>query len=140
MPNRDRAPFRFLKLTVAACFVVPSLLFLYVAALEWRSASHQADERLETNLNILQEHALKVLETIERTIAEVDQMTDGVSDAALIKREPQLYQRLSTIVSTLPQIQSIAIVGADGWLRVSTLGSPPVQQDQSQLDYFKTLS
>ncbi|WP_315836771.1 hybrid sensor histidine kinase/response regulator [Bradyrhizobium prioriisuperbiae] len=127
-------------MTVAACFVVPSLLFLYVAALEWRSASHQADERLETNLNILQEHALKVLETIERTIAEVDQMTDGVSDAALIKREPQLHQRLSQIVTALPQIQSIAIVGADGWLRVSTQGSPPVQQDQSQLDYFKTLS
>ncbi len=71
MPNRDRAPLRFLKLTVAACFVVPLLLFLYVAALEWRSASRQADERLETNLNILQEHALKVLETIERSIAAV---------------------------------------------------------------------
>lgn len=140
MPNRDRAPLRFLKLTVAACFVVPSLLFLYVAALEWRSTSHQADERLETNLNILQEHALKVLETIERTIAEVDQLTDGVSDAELIKREPQLHQRLSRIVAALPQIQSIAIVGADGWLRVSTQGSPPVQQDQSHLDYFKTLS
>ncbi len=140
MPNRDRAPLRFLKLTVAACFVVPLLLFLYVAALEWRSASRQADERLETNLNILQEHALKVLETIERSIAEIDQVTDGLSDAELLKREPQLYLRLSKIAETLPQIQSISIVGADGWLRVSTLGSPPVQQDQSLLDYFKVLS
>src|SRR5882757_9375725 len=108
MPNRDRAPFRFLKLTVAACFVVPLLLFLYVAALEWRSASQQANERLETNLNILQEHALKVLETIERSIAEVDQLTDGFSDAELLRREPQLYQRLSKIAEALPQIQSLS--------------------------------
>jgi len=140
MPNRDRAPLRFLKLTVAACFVVPLLLFLYVALLEWRSASRQADERLETNLNILQEHALKVFETIERSIAEVDEMVDGLSDEDMIKREAQLHARLGKIAATLPQVDAISIVGADGRLRVSTSGLPAVQLDWSQRDYFKALA
>ncbi|MGO4717172.1 ATP-binding protein [Bradyrhizobium sp. 2TAF24] len=120
--------------------MVPLLLFLYVALLEWRSASRQADERLETNLNILQEHALKVFETIERSIAEVDEMVDGLSDEDMIKREAQLHARLGKIAATLPQIDAISIVGADGRLRVSTSGLPAVQLDWSQRDYFKALA
>jgi two-component system, NtrC family, sensor kinase len=140
MQNRDKAPLRFLRLTVAACFVVPLSLFLYVGLLEHNSASRQADERLETNLNILQEHALKVFETIERSIAEVDEVIGGVSDDDLVKREPELHARLSKIAATLPQIQSISIVGPEGRLWVSTSGSPSVQLDLSQRDYFKALS
>ncbi|MEW6644467.1 MAG: cache domain-containing protein [Pseudomonadota bacterium] len=120
--------------------MVPLLLFLYVALLEWRSASRQADERLETNLNILQEHALKVFETIERSLAEVDEMVDGLSDEDMIRREAQLHARLGKIAATLPQIEAISIVGADGRLRVSTSGLPAVQLDWSQRDYFKALA
>ncbi|MBR1217055.1 response regulator [Bradyrhizobium sp. U87765 SZCCT0131] len=125
---------------MAASFLVPLLLFLYVAMLEWTSASRQADERLETNLNILQEHALKVFETIERSIAEVDEVIDGLSDQELIAREPQLHARLGKIAATLPQVQSISVVGADGRLRVTTAGLPAVQLDWSQREYFKALA
>jgi two-component system NtrC family sensor kinase len=140
MPNRDKAPLLFLRLTVAACVVVPLLLFLYVATLERNNAIRRADEHLETNLSILQEHALKVFETIERSIAEVDEVIDDYSDDDLIKREPDLHVRLGRIAATLPQVQSISIVGANGQLRVSTLSSPPDTADRSERDYFKALA
>ena len=47
MQTRGRAALRFLTLTVAGSIVVPLGLFIYVAAMERRSAFRQADERLQ---------------------------------------------------------------------------------------------
>src|SRR6478736_9472029 len=104
MKTRGRAALRFLTLTVAGSIVVPFGLFLYVAALERRAAFRQADERLEYTLNITQEHALKVLETVERTIAEVDEITDGWTGEAVRVQEQRLHDRLDRIVKALPHV------------------------------------
>lgn len=140
MQTRGRVALRFLALTVAASIVVPLMLFAYVAFLERRNVFRQADERLEYTLNIVQEHTLKMLETVERAIAEVDEMTAGWNDPTIRMRESILHAKLARIVKALPYVQAIGIVSADGRIQASSDTSPVPAVSLAERDYFKALS
>ena len=47
-----------------------------------------ADERIDRSLDVLQEHALKVFETVDRTFAEVDEIVRGMSDDEIRAAQP----------------------------------------------------
>lgn len=140
MKTRGRATLRFLALTVAGSIVVPFGLFIYVAAMERRAAFRQADERLEFTLNIIQEHALKVLETVERAIAEVDQITEHWSDSAIRMQEARLRERLEHIDKSLPHVQAMAVVSKEGRPLVASIATPASGINLSEREYFKELS
>ena len=57
----------------------------------YRHIHSVADERLERTVNILQEHALKVFETIERGIAETNEIVRGMSDDEIVADEARLH-------------------------------------------------
>jgi two-component system NtrC family sensor kinase len=125
---------------VAASILVPLMLFAYVAFLERRNAFRQADERLEYTLNIVQEHTLKMLETVERAIAEVDEVTAGWNDPTILMRESMLHARLARIAKALPYVQTIGIVAADGRIQASSRTYPVPIVSLAERDYFKALS
>lgn len=67
----------------------------------------RADERIERALDVLQEHALKSLQTVERAIAEVNETLRGAPDDEIRSRESELYLRLKRTQQALPQIEAI---------------------------------
>jgi len=65
MTSRDSASaIRVLRWLIAASIVFPLALFGYAGVTNYRAAWTGADERIERTLDVLQEHALKVFETV----------------------------------------------------------------------------
>src|SRR3546814_10317960 len=93
---------RPLRVLRAAAIVVPAGLFLF-AALESRQwLFRDAEETVRANAAILQEHALKVLETQDLVIQELDARLAGRAWSE-IRGSPTLHAVLARIVHDLKQ-------------------------------------
>jgi two-component system, NtrC family, sensor kinase len=138
MLTARHAAIRLLKLMMVASLVLPAVLFAFAATVSYRNFERVADERIDRSLDILHEHALKVLQTVERTFAEIDEVVRGMSDDDIRRNEVMLHARLKRIDDALPQVQGIAIIDRSGNPLVSA-NLFPVQNDinLSDRDYFK---
>ena len=138
MLTARHAAIRLLKLMMVASVVLPAVLFAFAAWVSYRNFEGVADERIDRSLDILHEHALKVLQTIDRTFAEIDEITRGMSDDDIRSNEASLHARLKLIDDALPQVRGIAIMGRDGHPLVSSnLAAVPKDLNFSDRDYFK---
>jgi two-component system NtrC family sensor kinase len=131
-------PFWHLRLIVVLSLLVPAVLFGW-AAWETRSAiDRQADERIEGALDVLQEQALKSLQTVERSISEIDEVLRGLGDGEIRDAEADLYLRFKRTQQALPQIESIWVFDRDGHPMVSSTILPvPRDLDNSDRSYFR---
>jgi two-component system NtrC family sensor kinase len=138
MLTARHAAIRLLKLTMVASLVFPAVLFAFAGWVSYRNFERVTDERIYRSLDILHEHALKVLQTLDRTFAEVDEILRGMSDDDIRLNEGPLHQRLDQIVQALPQLQGMAIIDRNGHPLVSS-NVAPVQKDLdfTDRDYFK---
>src|SRR5271169_6145697 len=138
MLTARRAAIRLLKLMMVASLVLPAVLFAFAAWVSYRNFERVSDERIDRSLDILHEHALKVLQTIERTFSEVDEIIRGMSDDDIRANEGLLHARFKRIDDALPQVQGIAIMDRGGHPLVSSNTLPvPKDRDFSDRDYFK---
>ena len=74
MLTARHAAIRLLKLMMVASLVLPAVLFAFAAWVSYRNFERVTDERIDRSLDILHEHALKVLQTVERAFAEIDEI------------------------------------------------------------------
>jgi two-component system NtrC family sensor kinase len=138
MLTARNAAIRLLKFMMVASLVLPALLFAFTAWVSYGDIERVTNERIDRSLDIMHEHALKVLQTIERSFAEVDEIVRGMSDDDIRANESMLHGRLKRIVEALPQLQGITIVGRNGYPLVSANVLPaPRDLDLSDRDYFK---
>ena len=114
---------------MVASVVLPVVLFAFAAWLNYRHEYAVADDRIERSLDILHEHTLKVFQTVERAIAEVNEIVRGMSDDDIRRDQLHLHERLKHIVDALPQVRAIFLIDRDGRPLVS-----------SQLEYRATLT
>src|SRR5665647_3132789 len=137
MLTARHAAIRLLKLMMVASLVLPAVLFAFASWVSYRNFERVSDERIDRSLDILHEHALKVLQTIERTFAEIDEITHGMADDDIRLNEGSLHARLKRIVEAMPQLQGIAIMDRDGHPLVSANVTPvPKDLNFSDRDYF----
>jgi two-component system NtrC family sensor kinase len=137
MDNSQLSAMRLLRLAMLAALVLPLTLFAFVAITSYRHTQYVADQRIERTVNILHEHGLKVFETVERAIAETNEIVRGMSDDEIRANEKQLHERLRTLVEALPQLKSLWIFGANGRALVNSLVYPNPDIDFSDRDYFR---
>jgi two-component system NtrC family sensor kinase len=141
MLTARHAAIRLLKLMMAASLVLPAVLFAFAASVSYRNFEHVSEERIDRSLDILHEHALKVLQTVERSFAEIDEVLRGMSDDDIRLNQGALHVRLKRIVDSLPQLQRIAIMDRSGHpLVTSSVASGPKGLDFSDRDYFDALA
>jgi two-component system NtrC family sensor kinase len=118
--------------------LAPALLFAYATWSNHRAINERTRERIESALDVIQEHALKALQTIERTVAETNEVLRGLSDDELRREEARLSARLKRTQDALPHIQSIWAFGSDGRPLVSSTVLPvPRDLNNSDRDYFR---
>src|SRR3984893_250100 len=98
MLSARQSAIRLLQLMMVASVVLPAVLFAWASWLNYRQEYAIADERIEQSLDILHEHTLKVFQTVERAIAEVDEIVRGMPDEAIRGDQPRLHDRLKRIV------------------------------------------
>src|SRR5581483_7573784 len=139
MLSARHAAIRLLKLMMVASVVLPAVLFIFAAWVSYRNFERVTDERIDRSLDILHEHALKVLQTVQVTFGEIDAVTNQMSDDDLRLNEGPLHDRLRKIIAEVPELQGIAIIDRDGHALVSSNVVPvPKALDFSGRDYFKT--
>ncbi len=138
MHTERESAIRLLQFMMVASLVFPAALFIYASWNDYREIHAVADERITRSLDVLQEQALKVFETVDRTFAEVDEVVRGMSDDQIRAAQSNLHPRLERIVGVMPQLQTIVIIGRDGKpLASSTLPSVPADARFADRDYFK---
>ncbi|MEH6951749.1 ATP-binding protein [Nitrobacter sp. NHB1] len=134
------AAVRLLKALMVASVVLPMALFAITAWVDYRNFERITNERIDRSLDILHEHSLKVLETVERACAEVNEVVRGMSDNDIRLNEAALHKRLKRIVTDAPQMQGIEIIDRNGRPLVSSNDLPaPGDIDFSKADYFTAL-
>src|SRR5437660_432247 len=109
MRSARESAIRLLRLMMVASLVLPAVLFAFASWLSYRHENEVADDRIEQSLDILHEHALKVFQTGERAIAEVEEVIRGMSDDEIAGDQQRLHLRLKQIVDAVPQFQAILI-------------------------------
>ncbi len=129
--------FRPLLLIAILSVLAPAVLFSYATWQNYRAINSQANERIERALDVLQEHALKALQTVERSISEANEVLRGMSDEEIRAKESDLYLRLKRTQQALPQIESIWAFDRNGHPLVSSTILPvPRELDNSDRSYF----
>jgi two-component system NtrC family sensor kinase len=122
---------------MAASLALPVALFCFASTISYFSIHDAADQQIERTLDVAHEHALKVFETIDRSLSEINEIIRGIPDEGITSREPALHFRLKQLVDSLPQMKSAWIFDARGHALVNSLASPPPVVDFSDRNYFK---
>jgi len=138
MSSARETAIRLLLLMMIASVALPATLFVYASWVSYHEIHAVADERIRRSLDVMQEQALKVFQTVDRTFAEVNEIVRGMSDDEIRADAPQLHERLAGIVATMPQLYGIMLVGGDGRpLAASTLVAMPTGINLANRDYFR---
>jgi two-component system, NtrC family, sensor kinase len=138
MRTERESAIRLLQLMMIASLVLPAALLAYAGWNDYADVQSVADERIDRSLDVMQEHALKVFETVDRTFAEVNEVVRGMSDDQIRAAQATLHPRLERIAGVMPQLQAIVLVGRDGRpLASSKLTSVVTNANFADRDYFK---
>ena len=137
MQTAQRNSLRLLQWMMVASLALPLALFALASTVSWFSVNETADREIERSLDVVQEHALKVFETIDRSLSEIAEIVRDVPDAEIVAREQLLHLRLKQLVASLPQVKSAWIFDAKGHALVNSLVVPAPEIDFSDRDYFK---
>src|SRR3954454_22012263 len=121
---------------MAASLALPLALFVLASAVSWISINETADREIERSLDVVHEHALKVFETIDRSLSEIAEIIRGIPDAGIASREEALHQRLKQLVGSLPQVKSAWVFDAKGRALVNSLVVPAPEINFSDRHYF----
>lgn len=77
MQRAQRNSLRLLQWMMAASLALPVALFVIAASISYSSTRDIADREIERTLDVAHEHALKVFETIDRSLAELNEVARG---------------------------------------------------------------
>jgi two-component system, NtrC family, sensor kinase len=137
MRSARQSAIRLLQLMMVASVVLPALLFAFAGWLNYRHEHDLADDRIERSLDILHEHTLKVFQTVERAIAEVDEVMRGMADDDIRGDQPRLHERLKRIVEVMPQLRAIFLIDRNGRPLVSSqLAQVPTDFNARDRSFF----
>jgi signal transduction histidine kinase len=131
------ATIRHLQALAAAALLLPLLFFLFASWLSYRATQALAVERIERDLDVMQEEALKAFQSMNLAIDSIEDLLAGRSEAAIHADEAKLHQELRQILAALPEVQSVWLFGPTGHPQVITRDYPaPYAEDFGTLDYF----
>src|SRR6516225_9112672 len=137
MRSARQSAIRLLQLMMVASVVLPLVLFAFAGWLNYRHEYAVADDRIERSLDILHEHTLKVFQTVERAMAEVNEIVRGMSDDDMRRDQSRLHERVKRIVDALPEVRAIFLIDRDGRPLVSSrLTQIPADFDSRERSFF----
>jgi two-component system NtrC family sensor kinase len=135
--SAQRNSLRLLRWMMIASLALPVALFVVICLISHHAAWDEADHDITRSLDIVHEHALKVFETIDRSLAEANEVIRGLSDDDIRAREQELHLRLRQIVESMPQMKSVWVFDAQGRAVVNSLIYPAPDISFADRDYFQ---
>jgi signal transduction histidine kinase len=135
LPKPWRTSTAPLKALLVASVLVPALVFAIAAWKSYNDAFRHAGERARHVSYMLEEHALKTLDSLTLVLRMTDQYLRGV-DWETIRTSPALWQRVKDLQELTEQVGSIFVVDSAGNNPLTTRVFPPTDLNFSDRDYF----
>ena len=133
MLTAQRASLRQLDWILAAAIIAPALVFAFTAWFGYQTAKNLTDRQVLRARDVAHEHAIKVFETIDRTVVLMEEIASRTPSVD----EDRLHERLKSIVAGLPQIKSAWVFDGKGHSIANSIVSPSPKIDFSDRDYFR---
>jgi two-component system NtrC family sensor kinase len=137
MLTAQRQSIRLLQIVLVAAVAVPALLFCFAAWQGYKNTEKVAADQIDRSRDVLNEHALKVFEAVERSIAEINEIIRDMPDAEISANQQKLHDRLERMINSSPEVKSFWIFDRNGHPLVNSLTYPAPNVDFSDRDYFK---
>jgi two-component system NtrC family sensor kinase len=137
---RKSSALGLLRLLLAASVVIPLVLFLVTAWIDYNGDLQEAERDLARTSEVMRENAVRVFER-QRDVADgINDLVRGMDVPAILAAELPLHQQFAATIAHMPEIQSVLLVAASGEPLVSA-GIYPVPHDLnvSGRDYFKAI-
>ena len=136
--SRPRVPRSTIAL-LAVSIMLPLVLFGLAALQNWRDVVRAAEQHVERTTQILHEHALKIFETHQLMLDQINERLLTL-DWTNTHDVAALHELLTHMQKLLPQIVDIIITDPSGRIRTEALSETPnPATDLSDRDYFKAL-
>jgi len=113
---------RVLQGVLVASAILPAVLFAYASWQGYYTTKNVAERQIAQSRDVLTEHALKVFEAVDRTIAEANEIIRDMSDEKIGENAEGLHNRFKKLADQSSQIKSIWIFDRSGHAIVNTLG------------------
>src|SRR4051794_9643094 len=126
-------PFRYL---LFASVLVPLVILILAAIIDYDHLIEAAATEARKNVDVLNEHTLKVMETQELALNQIDDRTRGMSWDEIATSEA-LFQDLKRLVARLPQIDGVFLIRPDGVTAMTSRVFPAPSISFADRDYFQ---
>ncbi|WP_315781073.1 MULTISPECIES: ATP-binding protein [unclassified Bradyrhizobium] len=136
MQTAQRKSLTMLRWMMVASLALPVALFLIAGYVSYGTTYEEADREIRRSLDVVHEHALKVFETIDRSLSEIDEIVRDLTDADIKAREQVLHARLRQLSDALPQLKSAWVFDAHGRPLVNSMLYPAPDMSFLDRDYF----
>ncbi len=124
---------------LATSIVLPLALFGLAALQNWRDVERAAEHHVERTTQILHEHALKIFETHQLMLDQINERLRTL-DWTNARDVSALHDVLAHLQKLLPQVVDIIVTDPSGHVRTESLvDHPNPATDLSDRDYFKQL-
>jgi two-component system, NtrC family, sensor kinase len=129
-----------LRLLLIASLGGPALLLAVTGWMTYRVAFADAESEISRTSEVGREHASKVFDSFRLVTDRVQDVLEGLDDAAIRASEQTLHSRFARIIADLPQIRSFIVLDGDGHPLVATAAYPVSKSENlSDRDYFNAL-
>src|SRR4051812_44253125 len=126
---------QLLKVLLVCSLAAPAAVFMIYGGFSYFDSFHQAELRAGHLSRLLQEHALKVFETVGLVLQETDQRLRGVN-ADTVRSSRSLWEELKELEASSEQIDSIFVLDGKGKLLLTTRSFAAPEIDFSDRDYY----
>lgn len=134
----DLMAVRALRALTVAALIFPPILLCYACWSDYRNLDQLVTQRIESTLDVLQEHSLKVFQTTTRVLVETQQLVGLLRVGRSAELERTTHQALAELQRAVPEIESIWAFDRNGHPIVSSTIYPvPANLDNSDRDYFR---
>ena len=125
-------PFKYLLL---ASVLIPLVVLILATVIDYNHLIEAATTEARKSVDVLHEHTLKVMETQELALAQIDDRTRGMSWEEIATSET-LFQDLRRLVARLPQIDGAFLIRPDGVTAITSRVFPAPPVSFADRDYF----
>lgn len=141
MQARRDATVRLLKWMLALTIVVPAALFSYFAVSTYNASFSLADERIQRSLDVVEEHAAKVFESLNVISTAINGRLRDLSDEQILGAQEYVHRQFKEIVAAMTGVDAIWIFDRNGRSVASSYVYPvPGDLSVSDREYFRAHS
>ncbi len=121
------------------CVVFPLALLSYASLSQYSWIRREVEHRIDSTLDVLVEHALKVFQTADLLLNNAALLTENLDDDTIRARAWSLNNAFRSMSNIVPEVQSIWVFSASGIPLVTNYIFPLPAMDVTDRDFFRVL-